>query len=50
VRLPSHQTERSQMNQFLCKVLCHNIFVVIQFIYELGIVSEFFAKESAVAD
>jgi transposase len=39
------RTERSQMNEVLCKILCHNICVVIQSIYELGIVPEFFTKE-----
>jgi transposase len=44
------KTERSQMNEVLCKVLCHNICVVIQSIYELGIVPEFFAREPAAAE
>ena len=34
----------------LSKVPCHNICVVIQSIYELGIALEFFAKESAATD
>ena len=29
--------ERAQVNEALCKVLCHNICVVIQSMYELGI-------------
>jgi hypothetical protein len=37
------------MTEVLCKVLCHNIVVVHQSIYVLGIVPEFFAKELAVA-
>jgi hypothetical protein len=31
------RTERSQVNEVLCKVLCHNICVMIHSIYELGI-------------
>jgi hypothetical protein len=31
----------SQMNELLCKVLCHNICVVIQSMYELGIEADF---------
>lgn len=33
--------ETTQTNELLCKVLCHNICVVIQSIYELGITPEF---------
>ena len=44
------KTERSLMSEVLCKVLCHNICVVIQSIYELGIVPAFFAKEPAAAE
>jgi hypothetical protein len=29
------------MNELLCKVLCHNICVVIQSMYELGIDADF---------
>ena len=40
------KTEVAQVNEVLLKVLCHNICVVIQSVYELGIVPEFFdAKE-----
>ena len=38
------------MNEVLCKILCHNICVVIQSIYELGIAPQFFAKEPAAAE
>jgi hypothetical protein len=38
------------MNEVLGKVLCHNICVNIQSIYELGIVPAFFAKEPATAE
>lgn len=31
------KTETAQINEALCKVLCHNLCVVIQSIYELGI-------------
>lgn len=31
------KTERAQINEALLKVLCHNVCVVIQSIYELGI-------------
>jgi hypothetical protein len=31
------KTRRAQINEALCKILCHNICVVIQSIYELGI-------------
>jgi transposase len=35
------KTETAQVNEALCKVLCHNVCVVIQSIYELGIDAEF---------
>ena len=38
----------AQVNEVLCKVLCHNICVLIQSIYELGIEPTFWA-ESLVA-
>ena len=31
------KAERAQFKEALCKVLCHNICVVIQSIYELGL-------------
>jgi hypothetical protein len=43
------KTDRDQMNEVLCKILCHNICVVIQSIYELGIAPEFFPNELAAA-
>jgi transposase len=43
------RTERSQMNEVLAKVLCHNICVVIQSIYELGVAPEFFAEQPSAA-
>jgi transposase len=33
----------AQINEVLCKVLCHNICVVIQSMYELGIEPKFLA-------
>jgi transposase len=41
------KTERAQINEALIKVLCHNICVVIQSIYELGIDVEFIGKDAA---
>ena len=38
----------AQFNEILCKVICHNLCVLIQSIYELGIEPTFWA-ESAVA-
>lgn len=35
------KTETAQVNEALCKVLCHNLCVVIQSMYELNITSEF---------
>ena len=35
------KTETAQINEALCKVLCHNLCVVIQSMYELGIAPEF---------
>lgn len=37
--------ERAQVNEALCKVLCHNICVVIQSIHELGIEVEFIGND-----
>ncbi|HEX8494158.1 MAG TPA: transposase [Pyrinomonadaceae bacterium] len=35
------KTYQAQMNELLCKILCHNICCLIQSIYELGIEPEF---------
>jgi transposase len=36
------KTEKAQINELLCKVLCHNLCCVIQSIYELGIETNFY--------
>ncbi len=44
-------TPTAQVNEVLCKILCHNICVLIQSIYELGIepvFGTFGTKETAV--
>jgi transposase len=41
--------EVAQVNEVLCKVLCHNLCVLIQSIYELGIEVEFWPDEKKVA-
>lgn len=33
--------DTAQMNELLCKLLCHNICVVIQRMYEVGIEPDF---------
>jgi hypothetical protein len=35
------KTDTVLVNELLCKVLCHNICVVIQSMYELGIEADF---------
>lgn len=35
------KTARAQMNEVLCKVLCHNLCVLVQSTYELGIDATF---------
>ena len=35
------KSETAQVNEVLCKVLCHNICVLIQSFYELGIEADF---------
>jgi hypothetical protein len=36
------KTDVAQVNELLCKVLCHYLCVLIQSIYELGIEPEFY--------
>jgi hypothetical protein len=43
------KTGRSQMNEVLCKILCHNICVVVYAIYEFGTAPDFFAQDLAAA-
>ena len=38
------KTETAQVNEALCKVLCHNLCVVIQSRYELNITPEFMSE------
>ena len=38
------KTERAQINEALCKILCHNICVIVQSIYELGIEPAFWQE------
>ncbi len=38
------KTDTAMVNELLCKVLCHNICVVIQSIYELGVEPTFWAE------
>ena len=35
------KSHTAQVNELLCKVLCHNICCVIQSMYELGIEAQF---------
>jgi transposase len=43
------KTEAAQINEALCKVLAHNLCVVIQSMYELGVDATFAEKAQAVA-
>jgi transposase len=43
------KTEIAQVNEVLCKVLCHNICALIQSIYELGIEVEFWQDDDKAA-
>jgi transposase/predicted nucleic acid-binding Zn finger protein len=38
------KTERAQINEALCKVLCHNICCLIHAMYELGLKPKFYAE------
>jgi transposase len=38
------KTTTAQLNEVLCKVLCHNLCVLVQSIYELGIAPTFWAE------
>lgn len=41
------KTDDAQINEALCKVLCHNICCIIQSMYELGVEAAFCAKTEA---
>jgi transposase len=41
------KTLTAQINEALCKVLCHNLCVVIQSVHELGIETDFAGEEAA---
>jgi hypothetical protein len=38
------KTETAQVNELLCKVLCHNLYVLVGAVYELGIEPAFWAE------
>jgi len=38
------KTEVAQINEVLCKVLCHNICCLIQSMYELGLKPKFWSE------
>ena len=38
------RTKTAQINEALCKVLCHNICCLIQSMYELGLKPKFWAE------
>jgi transposase len=40
------KTEVAQVNEVLCKILAHNLCVIVQSVYELGIEAKFWHKES----
>lgn len=44
------KTPIAQVNEVLCKILCHNICVLIQSIYELGLEPTFWASDTKEAD
>ena len=41
------KTETAQVNEVLCKILCHNLCVLVQSIYELGIEAKFWQSKGA---
>jgi len=43
------KTDTAQVNEALCKVLCHNICVLVASIYELGIEPTFWTETTGAA-
>lgn len=41
------KTETAQINELLCKILCHNLAVLVHSWYELGINPTFWAESEA---
>ena len=41
------KSAHAMVNEVLCKVLCHNLCVLVQSIYELGIEPEFWNSQNA---
>lgn len=44
------KTTTAQLNEVLCKVLCHNLCVLVQSIYELGVAPTFWAELPATQE
>ena len=44
------ETPTAQVNELLCKVLAHNICILIQSIYELGVEPTFWAEPSVAQE
>ena len=40
------KSDIGQLNEVLCKVLCHNLCVIIQAIHELGIEPKFYTEKT----
>jgi hypothetical protein len=38
------KSETAQINELLCRILCHNICVLIRSIYELGVAPKFWKE------
>ena len=43
------KTPIAQVNEVLCKILCHNICVLIQSMYELGLEPNFWTFDTKIA-
>jgi hypothetical protein len=44
------KTFTAQVNEVLCKIICHNLCVLVQSFYELGIESVFWAENAAAQE